>query len=89
MGHFYTEMTGTGKNRKEALEDAWSEFLYEEGHRHDRRDEDQGKFLKKVPPKKTVETKRGNVLYIEQVEDLDAPQSEWLEVWEFVLHSHA
>jgi hypothetical protein len=100
MGHFHQTIKGIGKNRKEAEQAAISEFLHENGHRHSVRDTSKFKLLRKVPPMKQVETIReggidwrtGRVVkhtYIESVEDPSAPQKDWLEEWEFELHTHA
>ena len=97
MGHYYTAIKAVGKNRQEAEASAIHDFFYEHGHRHSLREIESAKFVRKVPPKKEVRKDvsggwRGhlNVPYvrIEMVEDQDAPPEQWLEEWEFVLHTH-
>lgn len=95
MGHFYENVTATGKTVKDAENNACDAFLYENGHRHNIRDVKMIKKIRDVPPKKWAYL--GNTTRIngrteriqEQVEDLDAPKSEWLGEWEFEIHSHA
>jgi hypothetical protein len=89
MGHFYTTITGTGKNRQEAQMAAIDDFLWEEGNRHSVREVLHPKLLKKVPPKKWVKERNGRYTVQREVEDNAAPASDWLEVWEFELHTHA
>ena len=89
MGHFYTQMIGTGINQEAAVSAAIGEFLYEEGARHDVREVLNPTFLKRVPPKMEVTTRRGRYVYSEQHDNPAAPQEQWLEVWTFELHTHA
>ena len=89
MGHFNNMIVGTGKNRREAEADAIDEFIMENGHRHDVRDVSKAKLIKTVPPMKNVEEPMGKDIYIRSVPNEDAPKNEWLEVWEFELHTHA
>jgi hypothetical protein len=89
MGHHHNTIVGTGKNRKEAQREAIDEFLEEEGHRHSVRDCSGGHCIKKVPPQHTVKKKEGSNTYITSEPNHDAPKDQWLEVWEFELHTHA
>lgn len=88
MGHFNTNITGIGRNKNEAKNDAIDQFLCENGNRHSVRD-CKGLKMEKVPPKKQVEKKVGRHTYITMEENPTAPQSEWLEKWTFDLHTHA
>lgn len=89
MGHFYDTIKAEGKNRADAQANAVDEFLQENGHRHEVRDVSQGRLIEKVPPMVMVEEQRGNTSYFTPRRDPTAPQSKWLEVWEFELHTHA
>lgn len=89
MGHHYNTIIGKGKNRKDAENNAISEFLYEEGRRHSVRDCSKAKRISRVAPEKTVKKKVGNDTFITSAPDKDAPKDQWLEVWEFELHTHA
>lgn len=89
MGHHYNTVTGIGRNRREASEQAIADFLHEHGHRHSLRGTAKAKLLRKVPPQKTHEERRGAMTYVSQVDDPEAPLSQWLEEWEFELHTHA
>lgn len=98
MGHFRTEVRGVGKTRREAESAAVADFFHEHGHRHSLREVESAVLVRRVPPKKEVETIRlGTDLYgrttrtrvITFEDDPDAPPEEWLEEWEFVLHTHA
>lgn len=88
MGHYYTEVIGTGKTEREARQNAIDTFLYEEGQRHTIRSVEKACFLKHVPPMKTIETRKGPYRSITQEPDVDAPEATWLEVWSFTLHTH-
>jgi hypothetical protein len=97
MGHFYTEVTATGKDRQEAQAAAIADFLFENGQRHSVREVTKPRLLRRVPPKVRRETlKQGkpwlgmpNYVIVEMVEDLSAPKRDWLEEWQFTLHTHA
>lgn len=89
MGHFYTTIQGIGMTQAEAQANAIGEFLYEEGQRHNVRGIDKAVLLKKVPPLKTVETRKGPYVYVTQVDDPTAPPDTWRELWQFELHTHA
>jgi hypothetical protein len=92
-GHFYEMVVAVGKNRKEAERNAIDEFLLENGHRHSVRGVDKARLIEKVPPNKQKETVRGrgrdSMTYVEYLPDPTAPENEWLEKWEFELHTHA
>jgi len=89
MGHFYDTIRGIGKNRQDALHTAIDEFLYENGHRHSVCDYSEGTLVRKVPPHKEKRVTTGNHTLISYEPDPTAPQNEWLEMWEFELHTHA
>lgn len=89
MGHFHDKVTATGKDRQDAEQNAIADFYYEHGHRYDIREVVSAVLIRKVPPMKTVTEVRGRNEYISSQPDPTAPESEWLEEWEFVLHSHA
>jgi hypothetical protein len=89
MGHHYNTIVGEGKDRFEAQGNAIADFLNEEGHRHSVRDVSNAKMLKKIPPNHAVTTKEGQYDVVRSVPNHDAPKDQWLEVWEFELHTHA
>ena len=89
MGHHRTTVQGVGKDKADAESEAISLFFHEHGHRHSLRDVESSVLIKKLPPKKRVETRKRDYIEVNFVEDPSAPQEEWLEVWEFVLHTHA
>lgn len=89
MGHYHEDLQGTGKNKQSALDNAIDEFIHENGHRYSYRGLDSATFVKKIPPMKWVKEQRGRTLYQYQKRDFNAPESEWLEVWDFVVHFHA
>ena len=86
-GHSNT-IRGIGKTLADAESNAIADFLHEEGHRHSVRGTEQHKMIRKVPPQKRVEERRGGTTYIKFVDDPDAPAEQWLEEWEFVLNTH-
>lgn len=85
MGHHYNTIRGVGKDRQEAQSRAIDDFLYEEGHRHSVRGVDKAELIQKVPPMRIVT--EGNFMFNKP--DPNAPESEWLEEWQFELHTHA
>lgn len=95
MAHNYDTVRGIGKDREDAESAAVSEFLYENGRRHDVRDVESPKLIRKVPPKKRVEEERRSrdgrllAIVVSMVDDPEAPPDQWLEEWEFVLHTHS
>lgn len=89
MAHNYETVRGIGKNREEAESAAISDFFYEHGHRHSLRGIESAVYIGKVPPKKQVVELKGGMRHISQVEDPTAPAGEWLEEWEFVIHTHS
>ena len=89
MGHHYNTINGTGKNRKEAERNAIDDFLHEHGHRHSVRGIEEAKMIRKVPPKKQLTERTHYQTVVRQVDDPDAPPDQWLEEWEFELHTHA
>jgi hypothetical protein len=99
MGHHYNKVIAIGRNREEALARAWSDFLYENGHRHSERGVESARMIRKVPPQKEVrESRRGRgfgygpaqyTVMVKMIDDPDAPPDKWLEEWEFELHTHA
>jgi len=89
MGHHYNYITGIGRNKREAQSDAIEKFLDEEGNRHSVRGIESSELLKKVPPNHNVTTKEGQYDVVRSVPNTDAPKDQWLEVWEFELHTHA
>ena len=91
MGHFHDKRKAIGKNKKDAENRAYSDYLNEMGSRYDIRDIKAVKFIREVPPKKKVtKTWRGETYtdYTNE-DDLTAPKSEWMQEWEFEIHSHA
>jgi Cu/Ag efflux pump CusA len=89
MGHFNDIVKGIGATRKEAQNNACSDFLREQGERYDIRDVKVIRKIRDVPPKKILEEKKGRNIYITMVDDVDAPKDKWLGEWEFDIHSHA
>lgn len=96
MGHFHTEVTAVGQNQEIAQANAIADFFREHGPQHNLREIESATFVKKVPPNKTVETKRRSkiwpfheAVYISSEPDPAAPEDEWLEQWTFTLHTHA
>lgn len=89
MGHFYTMVRGKGKNRREAERAAVDEFLHENGHRHSVYDVGKPKLLGKVAPMGVIYTAHGQTVHDYTKPNLDAPADQWLEEWEFELHTHA
>ena len=89
MGHFYTTVTGEGKTKKEAYFNAVDQFIREEGTRHSVRDVSKSKLLKRVAPFGVVRMEQGRNIADYTQRNTEAPQSEWLELWEFELHTHA
>jgi hypothetical protein len=88
MGHFYTTVIGIGRTRDDAESAAIGEFLYEEGNRHNVRGISNAVLLESVPPLKEVHTRRGPYVYITREPDPSAPLGQWLERWQFELHTH-
>lgn len=103
MGHFHDTIRGIGKNKAEAQASALADFFYENGHRYNLREVEESTFIRKVPPKKWTETGRmrigermpsgyiqwKDVPRMEYREDPSLPESDWLEEWEFLIHTHA
>ena len=89
MGHHYNIIVGKGKNKWEAQRSAIDDFLYEEGNRHSVRGIESATLIKRVPPTHFVERKEGQNTIVTSEPNEKAPPSEWLEVWEFELHTHA
>ena len=98
MGSYNETIVGRGKNKKEALREAWDQYVFENGHRCSLRETESAKKLRDVPPIKPMsEMKRvrnafGRVETVEFVsskEDPSAPKSEWLEEWEFEVWVHS
>lgn len=90
MGHYYTKIVGIGKDEDDARSIAIYEFLYEHGRRHNVREVKTLRLVELVPPKKEkrVDCANGDVL-ISSEPDPTAPKEEWLQKWEFEIHSHA
>lgn len=89
MGHFHDTVQAEGINKRDAEYNAVADFLRENGSRYDVREVSKAKLIKRVPPKGVIET-RGGVVYHDYTKRNDkAPQKDWLEVWEFEIHSHA
>lgn len=89
MGHFYTTVRGKGKDRREAEANAIEEFLYEAGNRHSVRDIKNAKLIATVPPMGVVRHEHGNEIHDYTQPNTDAPKKQWLQEWEFTLHTHA
>lgn len=89
MAHYFETVRGVGKDKSEAQRAALDEFLYENGHRHSFRSWDEETLIGRVPPKREVWSEEGGFRVCRTVVDQKAPPSEWLEEWEFVLHTHA
>ena len=89
MGHHHTIIRGEGKNQTEAKSNAINEFLYENGSRHSVRDCSHGTLIDIVPPFGVVRYEGGNTIYDFTTRNPDAPKKEWVEIWEFNLHTHA
>jgi hypothetical protein len=89
MGHFTTTVRGRGKNRSEAQSRAVDNFFHEHGHRHNLRDVTAARFLGKVPPMGVVTRKGRDEIWDYTKPNTAAPPEEWLEEWEFDLHTHA
>ena len=89
MGHHHNTVRGRGKNRAEAQANAIEEFFYEHGHRHDLREVLSSRLIQKVPPMGVI-TRKGRHEHCDYTKpNTSAPTEEWLEEWEFVLHTHA
>jgi predicted nucleic acid-binding Zn-ribbon protein len=88
-GHFYTTVEGKGKNKQEAQRAAIDEFLYEHGNRHDVREVLDPKFIRKEPPMGVTYVERGVTHHDYTKPNTAAPEKDWVEVWEFNLHTHA
>lgn len=91
MGSWTETQRGTGKNREEAWDDVRSAYQAEYGWSHSIRDVVLGTLIRKVPPTKPVKTgsRRDGYVSIRYEPDPTAPQSEWLEEWEFEFWVHA
>jgi hypothetical protein len=89
MGHFHETVRGIGKDRAEAVRNGIDDFMRENGTRHSVRDTSKFKLLRKVPPERMVEEVIGGRKYLTNKPDESAPKREWLEEWEFELHTHA
>ncbi|MBU0493917.1 MAG: hypothetical protein KKB13_18875 [Chloroflexi bacterium] len=97
MDHFDTTIIARGHNVDEAEVQARAEFYEMHGRRHDISKVTPVRMIAKVPPRKHVLTLMGcnqrlgrpGYSKFEQVDDETAPESEWLEQWEFAIHSHA
>lgn len=89
MGHFHTTVRGRGKNRAEAQANAIDEFFHENGHRHSLRDVESARFIAKVPPTGVITRKGRHEHHDYTQQNTAAPPEEWLEEWEFDLHTHA
>jgi hypothetical protein len=89
MGSYNEFMTGRGKNKSEAYRNACDEYIHENGHRCSIRDTIKAKMVKRVPPDKMQETVIGRNTFIASRPDETAPESEWLEVWEFEVWVHS
>ena len=89
MGHFHTTVRGRGKNRAEAQANAIDDFFHEHGNRHSLRDVERARFIAKVPPMGVI-TRKGRHEHRDYTQpNTAAPPEEWLEEWEFDLHTHA
>ena len=91
-------LTGRGKTKKEALQNAWDAYVYENGHRCDLRDTISAELKRTVPPTKSmtrVDTYRDQFGRKKDVtvhysgEDASAPKSEWEQEWTFEVWVHA
>jgi hypothetical protein len=88
-GHFYTTVEGKGKNKAEAQRAAIDEFLYENGRRHSVYEVLDPKFIRKEPPMGVTYVERGVTHHDYTKPNTKAPEKDWVEVWEFNLHTHA
>ena len=89
MGHHRTTVRGCGKDRAEAQANAIAAFFHEHGHRHDLREIERASFVARIPPMGVV-TRTGNHEAWDYTKpNTAAPPEEWLEEWEFDLHTHA
>lgn len=89
MGHFYERIKGEGRNKEDAIQNGIDQFIHENGHRHSVRDIYNKVFIEKVPPFGVIRKEGSNTVHDFTRRNYEAPQSEWLEVWEFELHTHA
>lgn len=89
MGHFYNTVRGEGRNKQEAESDAVRQFITENGTRHDVRDVLKPTFIERVAPRGVHYVKNGVQHHDFTMRNVEAPQDQWLEVWEFELHTHA
>lgn len=90
MGHFYTRAKGEGRSRQDAERDAIDRFIQENGTRHSVRGTSSHRLLERTPPMGVTRTEPdGTVVRDFTRRDSQAPQSQWNEVWELELHTHA
>jgi hypothetical protein len=89
MGHHHTTVRGRGKNKAAARATALDEFFLEHGRRHSLRDVTSSRFIAKVPPMGVVIRKGHHEIHDYTQPNTAAPPEEWLEEWEFDLHTHA
>lgn len=89
MGHFSTTVRGKGKNQREAERNAVDEFLHENGDRHSIRHVINPKFIEQVPPMGVESCEGRTTIFDFTKPNVAAPKTEWLELWEFTLESHA
>jgi hypothetical protein len=100
MGHWTETRRGKGKNKSEAWSSVVADYTAEYGWSHSIRDVEKETLIDKVPPEHWVETevRPGQWIYgrweprsvvMQMKPNPDAPQSEWLEVWEFEFDIHA
>ena len=90
MGHFYTTVEAEGRDKKDAEYEAISRFISENGTRHSVREVLNPKFLGSFPPYGVVtKLRNGDTVHDFTVRNESAPKSQWVERWEFTLHTHA
>jgi len=88
-GHFYTTVEGKGKTKMEAQRNAVDDYLYENGRRHSVREILSPKFIRKEPPMGVTYVQNGVTHHDYTKPNTAAPEKDWVEVWEFELHTHA
>jgi hypothetical protein len=90
MGHHYNVIIGEGKNRLEAQRNAVDDFIRKEGTRHSVRDISYGKMIEELPPLGVFSVNAsGTKIHDFTRRNHDAPKDQWVQRWEFELHTHA
>ena len=98
MGSYNEFVTGKGKSKAEAFDNAWRDYVDENGHRCSFRGEIKAKLLRTEPPLKRHVEKGAPVRFKGRMEPMEiismqpdptAPTSEWVQVWEFEVWVHS